>query len=119
MACGAEEGSTKEASNAGNGVFIKDKEGNVLASLEDFLPGSAVMMYEPGIRTQGIEFQFKDARKLEAITMSNLHNQVHFHFGEERLASPVISNVISNGSILIDGGFTVELAEKIVEEINS
>lgn len=119
VACGAEEGSTEETiPQAGNGIFLKDQEGNVLASIDDFVSGSAEMVYEQGIRMQAIEFQFKDASKLEEITNSHLHSQVHFYFGEDRLASPVISNVITDGNVVIDGGFSVELAEELVEEIN-
>lgn len=118
LAC-AEETVTDGIEETVSGIFFKDDEGNTLASLVDFIPGSAVMTFEQGIRMQAIEFQFQDAEKLEEITTDNLHKSIHFYYGENRLASPIVSQVITDGSILINGGFSVELAEELVDKINN
>ncbi|MFA9557085.1 hypothetical protein ACERII_07265 [Evansella sp. AB-rgal1] len=119
LACSHNDVSTNDPGGGNKEIVLKDADGNTLATETDFVPESAKTTFEQGIRTLAIEVEFKDGSKLEEITSANKHKTIHIYYGDELLASPVVSDVITTGSIIISGGFSEELAKEIVEYINS
>lgn len=119
LACSNNDVSTNDLSEGNKEIVLKDADGNILATETDFVPESAKTTFEQGIRTLAIEVEFKDGSKLEEITTVNKHKTIHIYYGDELLASPVVSDAITTGRIIIHGGFSEELAEEIVEHINS
>ncbi|MBU9712974.1 hypothetical protein [Evansella tamaricis] len=119
VGCSEESTGKENSTDVREGIFLKDTEGNTLASISDLLPGSAKVTFEEGIRLRAIEVQFQEPEKLEAITTDYRHQTIYFYDGEELIASPVIADVISNGIVVIDGGFSEEHAFGLVDEINN
>ncbi|MBU9721771.1 MULTISPECIES: hypothetical protein [Bacillaceae] len=119
LGCSEDTASANDSERTSTEIVLKDEDGNILATTEDFIPGSAEVTFEAGIRFLAIEAEFTDPKKLEQITKDNLNESIDFYFGEELLASPFVTKEITNGVVVIDGGFSEELAEELVEAINN
>ncbi|WP_078553722.1 hypothetical protein [Bacillus alkalicellulosilyticus] len=100
-------------------ISLKDDSGNILATEQDLVVGEAEVTFEEGIRNRAVELVFADPTLLEEITTEHVNESIHFYAGDELLASPLVSQVITTGTVTIDGGFSVELAESIVAFVNS
>jgi len=107
---------------SGNALVIRDSAGNILLTCEDVERAYATAMQSfsggPMVPIVAIYFTPEGTVRFAYATAENLHRMLHIYVNDERVASPIVQSVISDGTSVISGGFTIETARDLANAIN-
>ncbi|MBA2173689.1 hypothetical protein H0266_02140 [Halobacillus locisalis] len=95
-------------------VSLKNEQGEVLATAEDFA-GASLNEREGDTL---ITVKFEDESKAKELTERHLGETISVYLSEEVVSSPAIQTVIDSRSLEINGDYTKEEAELFVDSVN-
>lgn len=99
-------------------LTIRDPEGNVVLSGQDFVENSASVSFFGGTNEPVVSIKLKDADKFAAITEKYLGQSLGIYLDEEMLQNPSVTEVIRSDEAIIRGQESVEEAKNIADTIN-
>ncbi|PKR76828.1 hypothetical protein CEY16_13510 [Halalkalibacillus sediminis] len=99
-------------------LYIATEDGEKLATEEDFERTSVEQIERDGESIVTISIEFRRADKLYRMTSDHIGEVTHVYYGDKIISSPKVHDTIESKSVMIEGDFTKEEAEIIVESVN-
>lgn len=97
---------------------FKDEDGNVLIEGNRHLD-RAVAQMDGGRYLIGLKFNKAGTEAFAKATEANINKEIGIYIDDNKIMSPKVGSVISNGQATIEGNFTQSYAEEMATKINS
>jgi preprotein translocase subunit SecD len=102
---------------------FRDEDGNVCITNDDIMevyyhPDSNGNVDEHSIHNIKIEFTEQGTSKFSEVTTKNIGKTLGIYINDELISAPTVQIAITDGIVILSGGFTKEQAQDIVSLLN-